>query len=233
MNNTLYKKIKKLNFNPQHVAEVGVHFPETSNILLFIENGCRADLFEPDPLCIAKIMERFKGYKNVNIHPYAIYDKATTLELYRVGSSSFVKNLKTSPAIINDKYLTNNDDLFYAEARLFKDFDDGTIDLLSVDTEGCEWYVIKYMISRPAIISLETHSKRYKNPYLKEIQNWMKDNGYKIWYKDQSDTVYIKKIFKPDILSHWYWPQYWKHLIKVLKYKIIDLFMLKSISIIF
>ncbi|HET9135715.1 MAG TPA: hypothetical protein VFO76_03690, partial [Candidatus Kapabacteria bacterium] len=70
-------------------------------------------------------------------------------------------------------------------------------------TEGCEWYVIETMNSRPDIISLETHGKQYKNPFTKEISDWMNHNKYKIWYRDKSDTVYIKTSIRVGLLSKW------------------------------
>ena len=77
--------------------------------------------------------------------------------------------------------------------KRFDEIDDGTIDLLSVDVEGSEWYVIKNLVSRPAVISVETHGALYSNPNLEKITGWMKNNDYIIWYKDRSDTVYVKK----------------------------------------
>jgi FkbM family methyltransferase len=197
MNETLYNRTRKIGLHPTHVAEVGVHYPETSNVLLFIEEGCRADLFEPDPLCVERIREKFADNANVTIHPYAIYHTRTTLGLYRANSSTFVKDLTSSPALVNDRYQPNEKDLFEAEARTFGELDDGTIDLLSVDTEGCEWYVIQTMKSRPAVISLETHGKRYKHPHIKLIEEWMRENNYRVWYRDKSDTVYVRREVLP------------------------------------
>ena len=71
--------------------------------------------------------------------------------------------------------------------------DDGTIDLLSVDTEGSEWFVIKHMRSRPAIISLEKHGAAYVNHYLGEILSWMREHDYRIWYKDKTDSVFVRR----------------------------------------
>jgi FkbM family methyltransferase len=203
MNDTLYRKVRKLKFTPQHVAEIGVYFPETSNILLFIEDGCRADLFEPDPVSIGKIRERFGDYPNVTLHPFAIYYEKRTIALYRTNSSTFVQGLKASPALINDRYQPNESDLFHAEARTFDEFDDGTIDLLSIDTEGCEWYAIQTMTSRPKVISLETHGKRYRNPFIGEIGKWMQENRYRVWYRDKSDTVYVREDVDTGFLSRW------------------------------
>ena len=66
------------------------------------------------------------------------------------------------------------------------------IDILCVDTEGAEWFVLKNLISRPKIITLETHGIRYTNPYLSEIMQWMKDNNYLPIGRDSSDTIFKK-----------------------------------------
>ena len=63
--------------------------------------------------------------------------------------------------------------------------------MLSVDIEGGEWYVIAHMVSRPAVISLETHAGLYRNPRMAEISAWMRENRYTRWYLNDSDTVYV------------------------------------------
>ena len=46
------------------------------------------------------------------------------------------------------------------------------------------------------------HMVLYVNPFKNEINNWMKAEGYMIWYKDNSDTVYVKKgIIKVTIME--------------------------------
>jgi FkbM family methyltransferase len=203
MNETLYNKVKRLDWQPKHVAEVGVYYPETSNVLLFIEDGCTTDLFEPDPQCLQRIRDRFGDYSNVTIHPYAIHSERGTVQLYRAGASTFVKGLPASPALVNDSYQPNQDDLFTAEARLFSEFDDGSIDLISIDVEGSEWFVIQHMVSRPKVISVETGRKRYANPYLEQIRQFMAENGYRRWYRDDSDSVYVHESIKTPLLSRW------------------------------
>ena len=49
------------------------------------------------------------------------------------------------------------------------------------------------MVSRPNIISIETHGGYYTNPYIKDIKRWMNHNRYIIWFKDNSDSVFVKK----------------------------------------
>jgi FkbM family methyltransferase len=193
MNERLYRKTRILEYKFGHVAEVGVYLPESSNILGFIKDGVRADLYEPDPECIVKMKEYFKDNSNVRIFPYAIFAEKGSIRLYRDGASTFAADLKSSPALANDRYQPAPEDIFYAEARVFSDFDDGTIDLLSIDTEGCEWYVLMHLKSRPLVISLETGWKKYRNPFLSLIRDWMKENGYRKWYRDRSDTIYLRR----------------------------------------
>jgi FkbM family methyltransferase len=188
----LYRKCagKKLTFSV--VCEVGVYKPETSNILDFIHSGTKAILVEPDENSLKRIYEVFRD-KHVEVHPCAIYDYNGKLELVQRDASTFAKDLPSSPAQANDNYKIDEQDTFTVDCKVFSEIDPGTIELLSIDTEGCEWYVLKNLISRPKIISMETHGRFYTNPFMKDIRNWIRTNDYRVWYKTKSDTVYFKK----------------------------------------
>jgi len=194
MGKTLHRKMAEKNIAVGHVCEVGVFLPEMSNIIDFIvTDHVKTTLVEPDPRSIAAIREYFRDYENVTLLPYAVYDHDGELELVQRNASTFVAELPYSPALVNDNYVIRKEDTFSVSCKRFDRIDDGSIDLLSVDTEGSEWYVIKYLKSRPAVISVETHGKSYLNPFLKEITEWMADNGYARWYMDGSDTVYYRE----------------------------------------
>ncbi len=191
INDYLYLRVKRKGFKPSHVAEIGVWHPDTSNLYQYIQDGLRATLIEPDPDSIKLIKSKFGHMRNVTLHEVAICDFDGMVELYKRGSSTFVSILPSSPAMVNDNFDMQTADKFTAEARLFSAIDDGTIDLLSIDTEGSEWFVVKNMKSRPTIISLETHGGMYVNPYIEHLLNWLKENNYVLWYKDKSDSVYV------------------------------------------
>lgn len=177
-----------------HVCEIGVFSPERSNVLDFItKERTRATLVEPDPERIVAIKKFFAAYPAIQLFPYAIYDYTGTLELAQRGESTFATALPFSPAVVNDSYQVRKEDTFSVACKRFDEIDDGTIDLLHIDTEGCEWFVLKYLKSRPGIISLETHGKSYSNPFLPEISDWMAENNYKRWYISKSDSVYYKQ----------------------------------------
>jgi FkbM family methyltransferase len=188
-----YKTVKQRGFNPKVVAEIGVWHPHTSNVYSFIEDGIKTILVEPDPKSIELIKEKWNNKKNVILHEVALCDFNGEIQLCQRESSTFISNLPNSPALANDNCNIKESESFIAKAVKFSDIDDGTIDLISIDTEGSEWFVIKNMISRPAIISIETHGGVYVNPYIKELKKWMNNNNYVLWFKDKSDSTYVLK----------------------------------------
>jgi len=188
----IYRKINSRNIVINHACEVGVYLPQTSNIIDFIKKGVRASLVEADPETVKVLTEYFKGY-SVKIFPVAVWSTSGTVRLSRAAASTFVSEIHSSPAIVNDNYTKRLDNSFEVKCVVFSEIDGGDIDLLSIDIEGGEWNVIKNLTSRPKIISVETHGKYYTNPFLQEIYNWMDENQYIAWYKDDSDTVFVKK----------------------------------------
>lgn len=220
----LYKKLLRKKIRFTHVCEVGVYYPETSNILDFIRQGIRATLVEADPESVEKIRNYFLN-ENVRIIPVAVWDDNGMISLSKARASTFVSLLPQSPARANDNYRVSDAETFTVAARKFSEIDDGSIDLLSADIEGAEWYVIKHLRSRPKIISVETHGKYYSNPYLPEILQWMKEHNYALWYKDNSDSVFVRKdVFLPQLRDKLEtrlaeWKIKWKKLKKIFKKK--------------
>ncbi len=191
-NKKIYRKTIGRAIPINMVCEVGVYLPETSNIIDFIKDGVQTILIEPEPKAIEAIKAYFKGFDNITLYPFAIYDRNGKLTLAKAEASTFAADLPSSPALVNDNYQLDDSKNIEVDCKLFSEIDKGDIDLLSIDTEGCEWYVMATMSSRPKIISIETHGKYYSNPFLKESQKWLNKNDYKVWFKDKSDTVYFK-----------------------------------------
>lgn len=187
----LYQRLQKKNVTFSHICEVGVFEPQASNILEFIRQRIRATLIEADPDLASSIVDYFKDYP-VTVHPVAVWDYAGPQTLAKANASSFVIALQSTPALVNDNYQLNLDNTFARESIVFSSIDPGDIDLISIDIEGGEWYVLKHMLSRPKVISVETHGKNYVNPFIHEITGWMAQHGYSLWYKDNTDSVYIQ-----------------------------------------
>ena len=191
--NRLTKMLKKKNYTPRHVCEVGVWHPRTSNIKYFIEKNIKSLLIEPDPESIALIKKEWGERKNLTLKTVACTDFEGTIDLHKAGSSSFVSSTKNSPAMVNDSFDIKKNISTKVDAKKFSSEDPGDIDLISIDIEGSEWFVIKHMLSRPDIISIETHGGYYINPHIEDIRKWMDEYNYVLWFKDNSDSVYVKK----------------------------------------
>lgn len=201
MNETLYTRTKKRGLDFAHVCEVGVYLPHTSNVLQYAQEGIRTTLVEADPDIVKVLREYFAANTNVKIWDCAVYNEHRELEFCRAESSTFAAELPSSPALANDGYQKQPANTFRVQALRFDEIDDGSIDLLSIDTEGCEWYVLEFLQSRPKVISVETGIKRYVNPHLPQIKDWMQSQGYSLWYRDKSDSVYIQS--KLLVLTPW------------------------------
>lgn len=191
---TLTLKLQKKRYEPFHVCEVGVYLPENSSVRPFILRGKKATLVEANPVMVDKIRTAFKDYPKATVFPYAVADQPGKVTLYNRGASTFIDSVE-SPALVNDHYSKSDQDRFEVEAKTFNQIDDGSIDLLCIDIEGAEWFVLNKLVSKPNLISVETHGKYYLNPKFKEIHEWMRSRGYQIWYKDKSDTVFVKDEF--------------------------------------
>jgi hypothetical protein len=191
--NKLTKKLKEKDYEPYHICEVGVWHPKTSNIKYYIEKDIKTLLIEPDSESIALIKKEWGCKKNLILKTFACTDFEGTIDLHKAGSSSFISSCNNSPAIVNDSFDIKKNISTKVDAKKFSSEDPGDIDLISIDTEGSEWFVIKNMLSRPNIISIETHGGYYINPYINEIKQWMTEYNYILWFKDNSDSVYIKK----------------------------------------
>jgi FkbM family methyltransferase len=186
----LFETVDSAGIRVNHACEVGVYLPDVSNVRGWIAAGVRTTLVECDPVIVRQLQERFGALPNVRIEAVAVADAAGRLTLFRAGASTFGSNVLQSPAIVNDGYRKEASTTFEVAAVTFDAIDDGTIDLLSIDIEGGEWFVLRHMRSRPEIISVETHGKRYVNPHLREILAWCDAEGYGAWYRDRSDTVF-------------------------------------------
>ncbi len=186
------KKIKREGLRFAHAAEVGVFYPQNCNFYDLIDHELRCTLVEPHPKFADAIRSHFAKFPNVTCHQAAIFEKETTVELVEGSASSYLKSLPDSPGISNDAQTPEQKSSLQVRAVPFSKIDDGSIDLLSVDTEGSEWFVIQTMTSRPKVISLETHGGAYLNPYIKEIEDWMEKNRYELWFLTRTDSVYVK-----------------------------------------
>lgn len=184
-----------INFKPNIICEVGVHKPHDLRFKNFIlDEEINFILVEANPRCYDLLKSEY-SFPNVKIFNNAICDFNGKIKLYNRGSdldaSAFIDGLPYSPAIINDNYNKYEADSIICDGITFDKIDTGNIDILTIDIEGAEWFVLKYLKSLPKLICIETHGSNYINPYMNLILEWMHNNNYSEAIKDQSDTIYL------------------------------------------
>lgn len=197
----LYNQQKE---NLQLFCEVGVYFwnengKNYSRLEEQANDNKKIILVEPLPKCVQNIKEHIKNKNNIILYPFAISNFNGETLIYNEGASAFIKEVRgKSPCHANQYYDTGSsrqikeNEIITVKTITFDKIDPGNIDVLFIDTEGSEYFVLQNMISRPLIISIETHYNNYINPYINEINQWMLTNNYYEWYKTESDTYYKK-----------------------------------------
>lgn len=186
-------------------CEVGVYFWDENgkNYCRFVEqanDNKKIILVEPLPKCIENINAYIKDKNNIILYPYAISNQNGFTKIYDQGAGTFIEEVKgKTPRDIFWSHLELKNQHIVKKVT-FDQIDPKNIDVLFVDTEGAEYFVLQFLQSRPKIITIETHyseyNNHYTNPYIKEIREWMENNNYEIWYTDESDSYFINKNYK-------------------------------------
>jgi FkbM family methyltransferase len=174
------------------IFEIGVGEFNQCRTLNYINTDIECYLFEPNPISFKQIEENLGKYSNFKLFNIALGSENKEGYLYIARGSSFLEGVespeKTSNSLAEEQLQKEK-----IEIRDIKDFDDGSIDILLLDTEGSEFDIIKNLISRPKQIIVEMYSfgVGYKNPYFDQIMNWMLNNNYKL-INQHEDFVFEK-----------------------------------------
>lgn len=191
-----------MGLKPRHVVEVGVNEPHRCSVARFIADGARATLVEPLPWCAKNLRAAFPSARVIE----AVCARAAgEVTLYDRGEGAWIEDVPKGGA--PDEHpqhsgivRANFDQQFKRTVSAIR-FGDGIdaddIDILAVDTEGAEWFVIGQMQkARPRLIRVETHFTHsgYRNPYWSEITDRLASLGYAPAVEDVSDTLFIRRI---------------------------------------
>ena len=184
-----------MQFNPKVIFEIGVGELNVCRTREFWATNIECHCFEPHPRMYNELANATKFYPNVKTYNLGISDKEGNAELYLANNCSFIKGID-SPVALQDctKDDVKNWDKTTIKLDTIDKFDKGNIDLLLLDMEGSEWFVLEKLISRPELIVIETHIPTsippYLNKYMNEILFWMWDNNYQVINKNETDSFF-------------------------------------------
>ena len=190
----LWKLCRKLAFSPKKVAEIGVMLPENCEVQPFINEGVLVDLFEPQPEAAAALRRKWGDLDTVSIHEVALADYSGTAQLARrlpdhVTGAAYLElpnEFKNTTAQAGQCHIT-------VKVSPFSQFDDGDYDLITMDTEGSEWMIIRDMVSRPKVLSVEVKHREWWARSLEAIMRWAEHNGYGRHIDHNLDRIFIRE----------------------------------------
>ena len=185
--------------NPSVVFEIGVGPVHSSRSRKYWATS-ECHLFEPVKFFYNGIYDEVSTYPNVHAHNVAICDKNADLTFWLSDAESSIEGINSPLAQQNLVPLSKvPPQLTTVEGKLITEFDTGNIDLLLLDMEGAEWLALKHMISRPRVIVVEMAVENpafnggyYRNPYKIEINKWMIDNHYDVFWEFDADVYWYK-----------------------------------------
>jgi FkbM family methyltransferase len=160
------------------IFEIGVGNPSICRTANEFVNECY--LFEANPQIYKQLLQAYGNRPNFHIHNVAIADYDVEIEFSCNGDSSFISDIKSPASYGPKEYLDSFEKIKIPCKKICNFENDESIDVILLDMEGSEWFVLKHLISRPKIVIIEMQNsdETYKNPFFNEILNWFKENNY-------------------------------------------------------
>lgn len=148
------------------VVEVGIGPLEISMLPYFMHLSTPIVGVDPNPDIAAKARA---GLPGAQIIESAVYSASgLTLQLTNnSGSSGLVGQWQPTPA---------SGGTFDVQTISFSEIDDGDIEILNIDCEGSEHYVLQGLTSRPRLIGIELWPEY---PQAQWCEAWLLGNGYR------------------------------------------------------
>ena len=166
----LYKVYCADPFEIRTACEVGVG--PLSFMVPYVGLAQKMILIEPHH----DIVQHTKTYMPPDfVHQAAVAHKECRLNFRDNGSNGtgFLSMLDWAPWKGRRGVLRNR---YRVDCYPFSHWDDGSIDLINIDCEGSEHFVISNMVSRPVLICIEIEES---SPNAKYMLDWLDKEGYK------------------------------------------------------
>lgn len=171
--------------DPSHVCECGANSPINCYAKAFLGRS-RLTLIEPMPIQFGRLVDQLGSQDGVTLHNVAIIDEDEPRDVVMMAWANDCSHGSThlagvrAPTHVTGKGGIPKDNTTEIVVRgvPFSDIDTGDIDVMLLDCEGAEFFVLKRMISRPKIIKLEQYWGPHPHAMLDELTGWFHANGY-------------------------------------------------------
>jgi FkbM family methyltransferase len=175
------------------IFEIGVGNPSVCRTANEFVNECY--LFEANPKIYKELLQAYGNRPNFHIHNVAIGDYDGEIEFLCNGDSSFISSIKSPASYGSKEYLDSFEKIKIPCKKICNFENDESIDVMLLDMEGSEWFVLKHLKNKPKliIIEMQNSNKTYKNPFYDEIINWMQENCYLLKGKNQIEEDWFFK----------------------------------------
>ena len=140
----------------------------------FREHCGRAIFIEPDPVMSRKARANYPWAEHFEVAIATGYGKAN---LRKLNGSSYVKGIPWAPAFDVCPRRAQKAGKVAVGTAPFGSLDDGEIDLMNLDCEGSEWFVLSGMRSRPRFLQIELYPNHGHHA---EISQWIEAEGYRV-----------------------------------------------------
>lgn len=182
-------------FNKNYVGkylEIGAYHPtRLSNTYRFYKKGWRGVVVEPNPE-VKKIFNTIRPEdKFINA---GVSNKNGNMDYYQFLIPA-LNTFSKKEAEINIKNGHKLEKIIKIKTIKIDEIIDKKIDFLSIDTEGFDKIILKswpWKISKPKVICVETNKDD------KEIEKLLKKKDYKIFYKNQFNSILVWKKLRPE-----------------------------------
>lgn len=201
----IIKLFKKKFHKPIVVFDVGAHYGETVKLLLNKLNIKKIYSFEASPVNFKVLQKNISKYQNNIVEIFnsglgekvstdyinqAIESSSSTMHKLNIDSKYFKKKLKILNIKKKDKFIQKFKVNISTLDYFIKNNDIDCVDLLKIDTEGSEFYILKGLadcVEKVNLIYFEHHydDMIIKNYTFGDIHDLLKEKNFKMIKKSK------------------------------------------------
>ncbi len=183
----------------RRLLEVGVNAPGLAQVRAWLDAGDvaydAATLVEPLAYRAKELRDVWGSNSKISIVEAAVTESGDSIEMFNSDQGSFTAEIKYDDApTVAYRHFAPTQKIVVPAVRMAS-IDDGKADLVAIDVEGAEMTVLAGMVSRPKILTVETHclGRFGMHPRIDDILKWMDGNRYKLVGIFEADMAWMRR----------------------------------------